>query len=80
MIAMDHNLDERGLVREYLAERGYSGGHVIFYLGEICGWRKELSEAGGWRPGCIAVDEQGNRWGAMGGNDYDGAERWERIG
>lgn len=71
---------EQGLVREYLAERGCSGGHVIFYRGQICGWRRDLSEGGGWLPGCLALDELGNRWAAMGGNEYDGADRWELIG
>lgn len=73
-------MDEKALVREYLAEQGLTGGYGILYLGELCGWRADLREADGWRPGCIAVDEDGNRWGAMGGNDDDGAERWERIG
>lgn len=79
MSTTTRGFDENAVAREYRAERGQVGGYVIFYLGEPCGWRKDLSEADGWLPGCIALDEQGQRYGAMGGSDYSGAERWERL-
>lgn len=53
-------------------------GVVIFYNGEIQGWCNELRNPESWCPGCIAVslDQQ---FIAIGGNGYDGAEKWQLI-
>lgn len=49
---------------------------VINTAGEACGWVNELRNPESWEPGCVAVDADGNRWLATGGNAYDGAEEW----
>jgi len=63
----------------YRQHEGLKGGYVIFYYYEVAGWTKELTaeNAQSWVPGCIAYDENGSWWHATGGNEYDGAERWE---
>jgi len=63
----------------YREEMGFSGGLVIFFGSEIAAWVKDLNGRCTYVPGCIAVDETGNEWVALGGNDYDGAERWEQA-
>jgi len=66
-------------IKEFLEERGYQGGYTIVSNSEVSGWTRNLDNPGGWMPGCGAVDQHGNKWVAKGGNDYDGAERWEAI-
>lgn len=66
-------------IKEFLAERGYQGGYTIVCNSEIGGWVNSLDNPGSWMPGCIAIDNDGNQWIALGGNDYDGAERWEEL-
>ncbi len=66
------------IAKKWREENEYTGGVVIVFNGEVPGWMNELRDPQGWEPGCIAVDEQGNEWVAVGGNADDGAERWER--
>lgn len=65
--------------RMYREKEGHAGGYVIFYNHEIAGWTRDLTaeNAQSWMPGCAAYDEQGNCWYAGGGDEYEGAERWE---
>ena len=53
------------------------GGYLILVNDRIDGWKLELSN--GWVPGTIARDADGNEFKAVGGNDYDGAEKWEQV-
>lgn len=53
-----------------------SGGVVVVYEGEVQGWVNELRNPEHWRPGCVAVDEQGRTWTTVAGNDHDGALMW----
>ena len=64
---------------EYRQNGGHRGGYVLFYGHELAGWSLELTaqNAQSWMPGTIAYDEAGNWYNAMGGNEYDGAERWD---
>ena len=66
-------------IKEFLAERGYQGGYTIVCNGEVGGWTRHLDNPAGWMPGCIAIDNDGNQWIALGGTDYDGAEYWEAL-
>ncbi len=52
-------------------------GVVVVCNGVAQGWVDELRDPHHWASGCIAVDESGQEWVAVGGNDMDGAERWE---
>ncbi|HGL4257942.1 MULTISPECIES: hypothetical protein [Burkholderia cepacia complex] len=52
------------------------GGVVVFYQGEVQGWSSQLRNADHWRPGCIAVDEQGRTWTTIAGSEHDGALMW----
>lgn len=52
------------------------GGVVVLYEGKVQGWVSALRNPGNWRPGCVAVDEDGHRWTARAGNDLDGALIW----
>lgn len=59
-------------------QRGYTGrgGVVVLFFGEVQGWCNQLRNPEHWQPGCIAIDEQGNHWTAIGGNARDGAVEW----
>ena len=52
---------------------------IIVFRSEIKGWVNELRDPQHWLPGCIAVDIGNNVYKAVGGNEYNGAERWEKI-
>ncbi len=60
------------------AQNGYigRGGVIVIFDGLPQGWVNELRNPETWRPGCIAVDETGHSWIAVGGNDQDGASKW----
>lgn len=79
MDAMSTNT-EQAIAERWRKENGYAGrgGVVVVFKGEVQGWVNELRDPEHWQPGCIAVDESGNTWEAVGGNSYDGAETWNR--
>lgn len=66
------------LAAEYRIDNGNvgSGGVVVIYSDEVAGWMNELRDPDKWCPGCIAIDEAGKTWVAIGGDDYTGAEAW----
>ena len=64
--------------RQYV--KAESGGYVIFFDGEAVGWKLYLDNPGGQEPGCIAVDDLGRQWVATGGDSYNGATSWEKLG
>lgn len=59
-------------------KNGYiaKGGVIVIFNGLAQGWVRELRNPETWRPGCIAVDEAGHSWIAVGGNDQCGASKW----
>lgn len=65
------------IANTYRNETGRRGGVVVIYDGQVSGWMNELRDPQHWCPGCIAVDQDGNQWQAVGGNDYDGANEWK---
>ena len=64
--------------KSYKSELGHEGGFVIFFGSEPTAWVKDLQGRCTWVPGCVAVDEHGAEWVATGGDDYDGAKKWEK--
>jgi len=58
-------------------ERGLQSGYVVFCDFEIAGWSRDFPRPDSYEPGCVAVDESGAEWVAVGGNAYDGAEDWK---
>lgn len=59
-------------------EKGYSGcgGVVVIFNGSADAWVDKLRNPDHWQPGCIAVDENGRTWTAIGGTEQDGALMW----
>lgn len=55
------------------------GGVVVIFGNHVAGWMDELRDPQSWEPGCFAIDENGNEWVAVGGNTYDGAEKWQPV-
>ncbi|EGL4300878.1 antirestriction protein ArdR [Salmonella enterica] len=55
---------------------GHDGGVVLIWEGKAYGWKNCLRDAGGERPGAIAIDTDGHVFIAEGGNEYDGAKCW----
>lgn len=70
--------DMRAQADDYRIRRGLveAGGLIVFWEGEVCGWMQNRQHAEKWCPGCLAVDEYGRWWIAI-GSSGDGAERWE---
>lgn len=54
-------------------------GVVLIWQGEAYGWKDSLRDACHERPGALAVDVDGQIFKAQGGNDYDGAESWQKF-
>lgn len=52
------------------------GGVVILYNGQGESWVNELRNPEHWRPDCVAVDEAGNTWTAVAGDEQNGALMW----
>ncbi|MND34964.1 hypothetical protein D3C81_213020 [compost metagenome] len=52
------------------------GGIVMIWEGEAYAWKNEVRDPQCERPGVYAVDEAGKIFIAVGGDDYNGAERW----
>lgn len=71
-------MEDLQTAQEWRARRGYAGrGGVVIVFDSIAqGWVNELRDPEAWRPGCVAVDESGTSWLAIGGNDQDGASMW----
>lgn len=64
-------------IEKYRKARGYDWGFVFIAPGNvIAGWRTELGRASDCRPGTLAVNIDGQRWLAVGGDDHNGAEAW----
>jgi len=55
------------------------GGVIVLFDGDAQGWVNELRNPEHWRPGCVAVDEVGCSWIAVGGNERDGAKAWMPV-
>lgn len=66
------------LAKEFKVAIDQSGGVVFFYENTPYCWREELGTATTEKPGVIAIFDDGSRYIAVGGNDYDGAENWEK--
>ena len=89
LIQTDDSVDDAARMDEALAVAaarryrsdypGHDDGVVLVWQGEAYGWKNELRDPQSERPGVYAVDADGNVWEAVGGNDYDGAERWEAM-
>jgi len=71
-------MEELETAHVWRAINGYigRGGVIVIFDGLAQGWVNELRNPETWRPGCIAVDETGHSWIAVGGNDQGGASKW----
>lgn len=57
-----------------------NGGYVIVGRSGATGWTGTLDDnANTYMAGVWAIDESGNKFLAIGGNDYEGAELWQMI-
>jgi len=63
------------------ADHGYKGrgGVVIIYHGMVSSWARELRRPAFYKPGCIAIAEDGFIHKAVGGDNFDGADAWLRV-
>jgi hypothetical protein len=74
-------MDTVSISRQWRQENGYQGrgGVVVLFDGEVQGWCNHLRDPDHWRPGCIAIDESGQHWEAVGGNHFYGARDWRIL-
>jgi hypothetical protein len=66
------------LAREWREKWGYigRGGVIVISEGEVQSWVNKLRNPEHWIPGCIAIDEAGNSWMTVAGNEQNGALVW----
>lgn len=62
--------------KDYREENNFKTGIVLFFGGEICGWKNELRDPQSELPETLAVDSNNKIFKAVGGNDYHGAQTW----
>lgn len=70
------------IANKYLVENPDTpeGGYVTIMNNVVCGWSLNIHDrACDFMPGCWAIDKMNNKYLAIGGNDYDGAEEWQMI-
>lgn len=64
--------------RHWREKWGYvgKGGVIVLFQDEVQSWVNELRDANDWQPGCVALDEDGRTWTAIGGDKQNGALMW----
>ncbi len=69
------------IANEYRQQDNRTNGYIILNsdLKTVCGLSLNLSRPNAYMPGVYAIDIDGNFFIATGGNDYDGAERFEPL-
>lgn len=67
---------ELNAATRYRKQQGFEAGVVVLFNGEVQGWVNQLRNPESWRPGCIAIDEDGKSWTSALGNHQDGALMW----
>lgn len=73
-------MDHKQIADEFRKKRpDLKGGVVVIFGGQVAGWMSELRDPQNWEPGCFAMAEDGQEWVTVGGNAYDGAERWQPV-
>jgi len=65
--------------QDWRIENGYvhQRGVVVFFCGTVQSWVDQLRNPEHWQPGCIAVNEDGDTWITVGGDERSGATTWK---
>jgi len=72
----------RKIANAWRAKFNREGGFVFIYEGKAYAWRNVENHPGDSHTECpnvIAIAEDGTAWRAVGGDSYNGAERWEAL-
>lgn len=77
-------MNDSEIARSWRQQHGYigRGGVVVIYAGEVQSWVNTLRDPDHWQAGCVAVDEHGQRWEAVGGlpgTALDAATEWREL-
>lgn len=66
------------LTAAWRTENGYAGkgGVVVVFNEEVQGWVNTLRNPEHWVAGCFAVNELGEIWQTIGGDENNGALMW----
>lgn len=75
MVAMQ---DNSAAARRWRERWGYvgRGGVIVLFGGEVQSWVDALRNSDHWKPGCIAIDEEGKSWTTIAGNEQSDALIW----
>ncbi len=78
---MSINLTQlRTRARHYrITENLPADGVVLFWYAKPYGWKNCLRDPQHECPGALAVDADGRAHQAIGGNERDGAQRWQEV-
>lgn len=71
-------IPELDAARRWRQQWGYvgRGGVVVVADGEVQSWVNELRDPQHWKPGCVAIAEDGRTWTTIAGDEQDGALMW----
>lgn len=67
------------VAQDYRDAWGHEGGYIVLCDGVPQVWKPFLDGASSWEPGCIAIDEDGHKWVAAGGDEHRGSLRWDSL-
>lgn len=75
---MTATTNDMAAARRWREQWGYvgRGGVIVLFGGEVQSWVNELRNPESWRPGCVAVDEEGRTWTTVVGTDQNGSLMW----
>ena len=66
-------------IKQFRKRWGQTEGFVVVSPSNTIGGHMKNLDYTDWFPGSIAVDKDNNKWIAVGGDNQNGAERWEKI-
>lgn len=72
-------VDKAAAYRKENPSADYLEGYVVFFDAKAIGWTAHLHYPKSWMPGTIAIGPKNQQFVARGGDEYNGADRWEAL-
>lgn len=69
----------RQIAADYRSQSGRISGVVVIYNEAVTDFIDTIRNPEQFKPGCIGVLRNDALYETVGGNDYEGATRWQRV-
>lgn len=67
------------MAKKFFSELKSANGYVVYTNGAEAGWTRELDRPKSWQPDSLAINQAGDVYKAVGGDDYHGAKEWQPL-